>query len=60
MPLVSRSQLQIGDLVFYYSDISHVAIYVGDGHIMAAPAPGDVVRMQDIDSSPIYGFGRPG
>jgi peptidoglycan DL-endopeptidase CwlO len=57
---VSRANLAIGDLVFYYSDISHVAIYVGDGHIMAAPAPGDVVRMQSIDTGPIYGFGRPG
>ncbi len=60
MTHVSRANLAIGDLVFYYSDISHVAIYVGDGHIMAAPAPGDVVRMQSLDSAPIYGYGRPG
>jgi cell wall-associated NlpC family hydrolase len=60
MKLVSRANLQIGDLVFYYSDIRHVAIYVGDGHIMAAPQPGDVVRMQSIDSAPIWGYGHPG
>jgi peptidoglycan DL-endopeptidase CwlO len=60
MKLVSRANLQIGDLVFYYYDIRHVAIYVGDGHIMAAPQPGDVVRMQSIDSAPIWGYGHPG
>jgi cell wall-associated NlpC family hydrolase len=60
MPYVSRANIQIGDLVFYYSDIHHVAIYVGDGHVMAAPQSGDVVRMQNIDLGPIHSIGRPG
>ncbi len=60
MPYVSRANLQIGDLVFYYSDIHHVAIYVGDGHVMAAPHAGDVVRMMEINLGPIHSYGRPG
>jgi peptidoglycan DL-endopeptidase CwlO len=56
---VSRANLRIGDLVFYNS-LSHVAIYVGGGHVVQAPAPGDVVRMSGIsDPGYIYGYGRP-
>jgi cell wall-associated NlpC family hydrolase len=60
MPYVDRANLQVGDLVFYYSDLHHVAIYVGDGKVMQAPMAGDVVRMTDMNRSPIHSFGRPG
>jgi hypothetical protein len=60
MPSVSRANIQIGDLVFYYSDVHHVGIYVGDGHVMVAPQSGDRVRMVDIDRSPVHSIGRPG
>lgn len=60
MPYVSRANLQIGDLVFYYSDLHHVAIYVGNGKIMTAPTFGDHVRMREMDTAgPIHSFGRP-
>jgi hypothetical protein len=60
MPYVSRANLQIGDLVFFYSDLHHVAIYVGNGKIMTAPTFGDHVRMREMDKSgPIHSFGRP-
>ncbi len=59
MTLVSRTNLQIGDLVFYYWDIHHVTIYVGNGHVMSAPQPGDVVRMMDIGGA-VWGYGHPG
>jgi peptidoglycan DL-endopeptidase CwlO len=60
MPYVKRADLQIGDLVFYYSGISHVAIYVGNGKVMQAPSAGDVVRMSDMDAvGPIHSYGRP-
>jgi cell wall-associated NlpC family hydrolase len=60
IPYVTRANLQLGDLVFYYSPIHHVGIYVGDGKIMHAPAVGDNVRMANMDSSgPINSFGRP-
>jgi peptidoglycan DL-endopeptidase CwlO len=61
MQYVSRANIQIGDLVFYYHPIHHVAIYVGNGKVMAAPQAGDVVRMLDMDSSgPVNSIGRPG
>ncbi|HZE38561.1 MAG TPA: NlpC/P60 family protein [Stackebrandtia sp.] len=57
---VSRGELQPGDLVFYYSDIHHVGMYVGDGKIIHAPNEGQTVRVATIDQGPIVGYGRPG
>jgi cell wall-associated NlpC family hydrolase len=57
---VSAANLRIGDLVFYYSDVHHVAIFVGNGWVMSAPTTGDYVRMRPINSSPINSYGRPG
>jgi cell wall-associated NlpC family hydrolase len=59
MPYIDRANLQVGDLVFYYSDLHHVSIYVGDGKEMVAPKAGDVVRMRALGSN-IHSFGRPG
>jgi cell wall-associated NlpC family hydrolase len=42
---VSRSNLQVGDLVFFYSPISHVGIYIGNGLMIHAPHTGDVVKI---------------
>jgi peptidoglycan DL-endopeptidase CwlO len=56
---ISRAELRPGDLVFYYSDLHHVGMYVGDGWVVHAPQTGDVVRMKRMDSSPIHSFGRP-
>lgn len=57
---VSKSQLEPGDLVFYYSPISHVAVYIGGGQIVHATHPGDVVSVDPIDSMPFSGASRPG
>ena len=46
---VSRDQLQPGDLVFFYSPISHVGIYIGNGQMVHAPTSGDVVKVSSID-----------
>jgi cell wall-associated NlpC family hydrolase len=46
---VSRSQLQPGDLVFFYSPVSHVGIYIGNGQMVHAPTTGDVVKISNID-----------
>ena len=60
MPYVNRADLRVGDLVFYYSDLHHVAIYVGDGKVMHAPSYGDFVRMKAIeDVGPVHSYGRP-
>lgn len=54
---ISRSQLQPGDLVFYYS-LGHVAIYVGGGQIIHAPHPGTTVQLASVDMATPYGYGR--
>ncbi|MFC8079189.1 NlpC/P60 family protein [Streptomyces sp. NPDC057307] len=56
---VSRSQLAPGDLVFFYSGISHVGLYVGGGQMIHAPRPGAGVRMAPIDQMPFAGATRP-
>ena len=60
MPYVSRANLQIGDLVFFYSDLHHVGLYVGGGWMVHAPTSGDYVRMAKIEGRPIAGYRRPG
>jgi cell wall-associated NlpC family hydrolase len=47
---VTQSQLQPGDLVFYYSPVSHVGMYIGNGLIVNAPTAGDVVKVVGIDA----------
>jgi cell wall-associated NlpC family hydrolase len=46
---VSRSELQPGDLVAFYSPISHIGIYIGNGQMVHAPSSGDVVKVSSID-----------
>jgi peptidoglycan DL-endopeptidase CwlO len=51
---VSRSQLQPGDLVFFYQPIGHVTIYIGDGMMVSAPTEGEnvsVVPLSAFDGS---------
>ncbi|MEV1026552.1 NlpC/P60 family protein [Streptomyces sp. NPDC050264] len=45
---VSLSDIQPGDLVFFYDDISHVGLYMGDGMMIHAPKPGAYVREESI------------
>jgi len=58
---VTRGQLHPGDLVFYFSDLHHMSIYVGGGYVVHAPHTGDVVRMAPLDEAglPIAGYRRP-
>ncbi|MGX1271872.1 NlpC/P60 family protein [Streptomyces phaeoluteigriseus] len=55
---VSRSELQPGDLVFFYSGITHVGIYVGGGNMIHAPNPSAPVRVAPIDEMPYAGASR--
>jgi cell wall-associated NlpC family hydrolase len=57
---VARDDLQPGDLVFFYQPVSHVALYLGDGRIVHAPHPGDVVSIAPLASMPFAGAVRPG
>ncbi|MFJ8658023.1 NlpC/P60 family protein [Streptomyces sp. NPDC093795] len=57
---VSRSQLAPGDLVFFYSGISHVGLYIGGGQMIHAPRPGAPIRVAPIDEMPFAGATRVG
>jgi len=57
---VSKSELQPGDLIFYYGGISHVGLYAGNGQIVHAPRPGKSVEYASLDSMPYAGARRPG
>jgi cell wall-associated NlpC family hydrolase len=59
-PHVSASDLQPGDLVFYYSPISHVGMYIGNGMIVHAANPGSGVTTAPLNSMPYVGAVRPG
>ncbi|MGW3942309.1 NlpC/P60 family protein [Streptomyces phaeochromogenes] len=56
---VSVNSAQPGDLVFFYDDISHVGIYIGDGMMIHAPKPGAYVREESIYYMPIHSVVRP-
>jgi cell wall-associated NlpC family hydrolase len=45
---VSRANLQPGDLVFFYSPISHVGIYIGNNKIVHASRSGQPVKISDM------------
>ena len=47
---VSRDQLQPGDLLFYYSPTSHVAMYVGNGQMVHASTAGKPVQVVSFNS----------
>jgi peptidoglycan DL-endopeptidase CwlO len=59
-PHVAAGDLQPGDLVFYYSPISHVGMYIGNGMIVHAANPGAGVRVAGLYSMPYVGAVRPG
>ncbi len=55
---ISQSQLRPGDLIFFtpYGDVSHVAIYAGNGMVWEAPGSGKQVRYAPVwDVSRFYG-----
>jgi cell wall-associated NlpC family hydrolase len=63
---VTFSQLQPGDLIYFYSDLHHVAIYVGNNVFIHAPNSHSVVEYGTLnaggtsgDGMPVTGFSRP-
>ncbi len=59
IPHVDRSNLQPGDLLFFYSPIHHVAMYVGGNSMIEAPHTGSTVQIDPIYWSEFVGAGRP-
>lgn len=60
IPHVDKSAAQPGDLLFYYSPISHVGIYLGGGKLVHAPNTGSVVNVANVNWGKVSGVGRPG
>lgn len=59
LPHVALDQIEPGDLIIYYHDASHVAMYIGDGKVVQAPRPGAVVDIAPLDQAYILGAVRP-
>jgi cell wall-associated NlpC family hydrolase len=59
LPHVPLSALEPGDLLFYRSPVGHVAVYIGNGQMVHAPQPGEVVKVSPVSPNAI-GAGRPG
>jgi cell wall-associated NlpC family hydrolase len=57
---IAKADLQPGDLVFFYSPVSHVAMYVGNGTVIHAPRPGKTVEYIKMKYMPYAGARRPG
>lgn len=55
---VSADSMQPGDVVTYYSDASHVGIYIGDGMMVHASTYGTPVRVAPVNNAPIYNVRR--
>jgi cell wall-associated NlpC family hydrolase len=59
-PHVAKNDAQPGDLVFFYSPISHVGLYVGGGMMIDAPHTGATVRLVPVRWNRVVGVARPG
>ncbi|TFH15321.1 MAG: NlpC/P60 family protein [Acidimicrobiales bacterium] len=59
-PHVPIDQAQAGDLLFFYSPISHVSIYLGNGMQVHAPNTGKTVSVAAVNWGKVVGVGRPG
>jgi cell wall-associated NlpC family hydrolase len=57
---IPRADLEPGDLVFFFADISHVGIYLGDGLMVDAPDFGEAVQVQPVFWSAYVGAVRIG
>jgi peptidoglycan DL-endopeptidase CwlO len=62
-PIVSDTDLRIGDLVFFH-ELGHVGIYIGNGYVLHAPHTGVTVRIEEFSNpwftSTYVGATRPG
>lgn len=60
LPQIPIANAQRGDLLFYYSPISHVGIYLGNGQLVHSPNSGDTVKVSTVNWNNVTGVGRPG
>lgn len=57
---VPIAYIEPGDLIYFYSPITHVGIYIGGGMMVDAPGPGRFVRYAAVTFSKVVGVSRPG
>jgi cell wall-associated NlpC family hydrolase len=55
---VSRGDLRPGDLVFFYSPVSHVGIYLGNNKILNASESGQPVKVSNMGNMPFHNARR--
>jgi cell wall-associated NlpC family hydrolase len=60
LPHVAIEDMRPGDLIVYFDDASHIAMYVGDGKMVHAPRPRRTVTIAGAGSMKILGVVRPG
>ncbi len=56
---IPRSEARPGDLVFFFSDLHHVGLYLGNDMMVHAPRTGKPVQVTSINYMPVAGFRRP-
>ncbi len=59
-PKVPKGDAQPGDLLVFYSPISHIGMYVGDGMMIDSPHTGAFVRLKAVNWNAVVGVSRPG
>ncbi|MBQ0853432.1 C40 family peptidase [Streptomyces sp. BH-SS-21] len=59
LPRVPLPELRPGDLVVYFPEATHVAMYLGDGLVIQAPRPGARIKVSPLAANPILGAVRP-
>jgi cell wall-associated NlpC family hydrolase len=55
---VKKSELRPGDLVFFYTPVSHVGIYIGNGKFVHASEPGKPVKISPLNRFPFHNARR--
>ncbi|MFJ3983893.1 C40 family peptidase [Streptomyces fungicidicus] len=56
---VPLAELRPGDLVVYFPEATHVALYLGDGMVVQAPRPGARIKVSPVAANPVLGAVRP-
>ncbi|WP_406374476.1 NlpC/P60 family protein [Streptomyces sp. NBC_00647] len=59
LPRIPLNELRPGDLVIYFPEATHVALYLGDGMVVQAPRPGSKIKVSPIAANPLLGAVRP-
>ncbi|WP_280891750.1 C40 family peptidase [Streptomyces sp. LBL] len=59
LPKIPLRKLRPGDLVIYFPEATHVAMYVGKGKVVQAPRHGEKIKLSPLASHPVLGAVRP-